>query len=557
MADVAREILFEQIHVVTALRWRILRNSLRRREAKWDLLGMILAGSFAALLVLGVSFGVAAGSYAAAARGSTLVISLLFWGIFLAWQFIPVLVAGFGRQFEFRSLLRFPLRLSVFFLLSIAYGLADFGAIASLCWLLAMIVGVGLARPELVPALAVISAALISVCVVLERAAGAWLERLLARRRAREIFFALAILLSVSAQFIVPWVHAWGKSAMPWIAGLLPYVNALPPGLAGRAFAAAAQGDLGRMLLWVAGIGAYALLFGVLLWNRLAAQYRGEELSETPAPLPTKYANPLRKRALTSGGREWLSPQVDAVVRKEFHYLTRNAFLLVSLVIPPLLVFLISTQLNMVGKWHSLSPPTGIPAGSPREFLFPGMMAYLVLILTAPAYNCFAYEGRGIQTYFSTPMRFRSVFLGKNLLLLAIILIEMALSIAALAMRIGLPSPPMLASTLAALSFAVIGQLVIANWSSLNYPRKLEFGSMRNQRASGMAVLLAFAAQIVLAGACSVVFLAGRLLESPWLPAGIFLGLTAAAIAGYLASLDPLSSLAEKKREVLLDALGK
>ena len=518
---------------------------------------MIVAAFFAALLVLGVSFGVAAGSYAAVSGGATFVIGLLFWGIFLAWQFIPVIVAGFGKQFEFRGLLRFPLRLGVFFLLSIAYGLADFGAVASLCWLLALIVGVGLARLELVPALALICGAFVAVCVVLERAAGAWLERLLARRRAREIFFALVILLSVSAQFIVVWVQGWGKAAMPWITRLLPYVNTLPPSLAGRAFAAAAQGNLGKMLLCVAGIGAYALLFGVFLWNRLAAQYRGEELSETPAPLQTKSANPFRKRALTSGGREWFSPQVDAVLRKEFHYLTRNSFLLVGLVIPPLFVFLFSSPLNMAGRWHRLSPPAGIPAGSPREFFFPGMMAYLVLILTAPAYNCFAYEGRGIQTYFATPVCFRNVFLGKNLLLLAIISTEMAFCIAALAMRIGLPSPPMFASTLVALSFAVIGQLAIANWSSLNYPRKLEFGSVRNQRASGVAVLLAFAAQIVLAGACSVVFLAGRLLGSPWLPAGIFLGLTAAAIAGYLASLDPLSSLAEKKREVLLDALCK
>jgi len=32
----------------------------------------------------------------------------------------------------------------------------------------------------------------------------------------------------------------------------------------------------------------------------------------------------------------------------------------------------------------------------------------------APAYNSFAYEGRGIKLYFTAPLRFRDVFLGKN-----------------------------------------------------------------------------------------------------------------------------------------------
>jgi len=41
------------------------------------------------------------------------------------------------------------------------------------------------------------------------------------------------------------------------------------------------------------------------------------------------------------------------------------------------------------------------------------MMAYLILILMAPAYNSFAYEGRGIQTYFTAPLRFRDVFLAR------------------------------------------------------------------------------------------------------------------------------------------------
>jgi len=37
----------------------------------------------------------------------------------------------------------------------------------------------------------------------------------------------------------------------------------------------------------------------------------------------------------------------------------------------------------------------------------------------------------------------------------------------------------------------------------------------------------------------------------------LFAGLTAAALAGYVASLDPLSNLAERKKELLIETLAR
>jgi len=61
------------------------------------------------------------------------------------------------------------------------------------------------------------------------------------------------------------------------------------------------------------------------------------------------------------------------------------------------------------------------------------MMAYLILILMAPAYNSFAYEGRGIQTYFTAPLRSAMYFWAKNLMLVSVLSVEIALSLAMLA----------------------------------------------------------------------------------------------------------------------------
>ena len=53
----------------------------------------------------------------------------------------------------------------------------------------------------------------------------------------------------------------------------------------------------------------------------------------------------------------------------------------------------------------------------------------------------------------------------------------------------------------------------------------------------------------------TLVLLAGKWFENPWLPAIVFAALTTAAMGGYFASLDPLSRLAEEKKELLIETL--
>ena len=140
-------------------------------------------------------------------------------------------------------------------------------------------------------------------------------------------------------------------------------------------------------------------------------------------------------------------------------------------------------------------------------------------------------------------------------MLLLVLAVEMGLSLVTLAWRLGLPSPPVFIATLAAIVFAVVGQLSIANWSSVNFPRKLEFGQMRGRRQSGMAVLIAFGAQLVFGGISAVVVFTGRWTQNHWFPAEAFALLAVAAVGGYFASLDALSRVAEAKKETLIEAL--
>jgi len=552
VADVTSPLgLGTQVRLIAALRWRMLRNSLRRRNAKWDLVGTIFSGVIGTIFALGVSAAFSAGAYFLVKNQRPEWLALLFWIILVFWQIFPIFVAGFGQHFAFRNLLRFPLDLGSFYVVSLAYGLADFTALSSVCWLVAIIAGATKAQHGLLPALVVIGFIFLVMNVALERLTGSLLERLLARRRTRELLFALVIALSVGAQFAAQAIDRWGRSAAPWVKWMLPYFAVFPPGLAGRAAGAAAAGNYAAVLANVGGLAIYALVIGGLLWLRLAAQYGGEELSETAAPAASRATD--ARAVIEYAGKDflWLSPPVGAVLRKEFNYLRRNSLVFLNLFVPPLVLLLVTSNLSSVARRH----PGQMAQWTSSDLFMPGMLAYLILILTAPAYNCFAYEGHGIKTYFTSPVRFRDVFAGKNLLLVIVLSLELGLCLVMLTRKLGAPTLPKLIATLIAVVFSVSGQLIVANWSSLGFPRKLEYGSMRNQRASGMAVLLAFGTQILLAGISSVIFLAGRWMENPWLPVGVFAVLAVAALGGYFSSLDALSELAEKKREVLIDAL--
>jgi len=544
--------IFAQIRLVAELRWRVQRNLIRNRNSRLDLFGMIWAALFASVFVIGLCWLFWWGAYFSVSTGHFGWLLLLFWGICLFWQAFPIFIAGFGAPFEFRTLLRFPMRFSAFYIIGLAYGLADFAAICGSCWLLSVAIGVGSAKLSLVAPVLLVIVLLIWMNITLERLLSSWLERLLARRRTRELLFGLFILLSVSAQFLRPAIIHYSEGARASVSALrfVSYLSPFPPSLAGSAVIAADEGRAVQFLVSVGALLIYIVILSGLLWRRFSAQYRGEELSEASAPVQaaTKLSSAVEQQK--SDPLRLFSPQIAAILTKEFKYLVRNGFVLISLLMPPLLVLLFSSQ--FAGK-H----PSVIHTRITSDSFFPGMMGYLILMLMTPAYNCFAYEGKGIRNYYTAPIRFRDVLLAKNLMYAAILFFEIAMATMLLSIRIGLPSSPVLVATILALVFAVAGQFAIADWVSLSFPRKLEYGSMRGQRGSGVSIWIAFGVQILLAGICTMILFTGRWTGNPWLPAEAFAALAAASLGGYFAALDALSVVAEKKKEILIETLSK
>jgi ABC-2 type transport system permease protein len=566
VADVAELQLpgvFEQLKLVAGLRWGLMRNSLRQKNNRWDLIGMIIAAASSGLLVIGLCIAFYVGTYFFLTKGQASWIALLFWALFLWWQAFPIFVAGFGASFEFKNLLRFPLSLRAFYLLGLGYGFADLAAISSICWMAAMLVATLVSRISILPAMLLVCALFTLLNVTLERFIGSWLEKVLAKRKAREIFLTIFILSMVSLNFLNPLLRRYGRAGPSKLLGYAHYLDWLPGSLAGHAVAGAATSDYRGVLLGLAGLGAWLLVLSAFLWMRFKAQYMGEELSESSAPEKVKKRIAAGARAPSANGSKdkearvsawnrlpFVSPQVAGVMAKEFHYLVRNGFSFVTFLLPPIMVVVFT--FNFTGR----SSPLKEHAVGP-ELFFPAIMGYLILIMLAPAYNSFAFENRGIQSYFMAPIRFRDVLLGKNLFLVTVVAVELSVSLGVMVLRVGLPSMPRFFATIAAAVFAVTGQLTIANWSSLSFPKKMEMGKMKGQRNNGVAVWTAFGVQILVGGIATIVLLAGRWFDSPWLPLGAFIALTIATTAGYAASLNSLDRLAEEKKELLIATLCK
>lgn len=564
MADVAEARLpgvLEQLRLVAGLRWSLLKNGMRQKHNRWDLIGMIMAGVTSGLLVIGLCFAFYAGAYFFLTKGHASWIGLLFWAIFLWWQVLPIFVAGFGANFEFKNLLRFPLSLSAFYLLGLGYGFADFAAVSSLCWMAAMLVGAAVARFSVVPAMVLVCFLFVLSNVTLERLLGSWLEKVLSKRRGREIFMGIFVLSMISLNFLNPAIQWYGANARPRLREYIPYFAWLPGSLAGRAIGGVATSNFHSVSLGLAGLIAWLLFLSALLGLRFKTQYMGEEISESAAPGKTKKNAGLKTqigtgnktvagRTDTWDGLPVLAPQVAGVIAKEFRYLRRNGLSFVTFLLPPIMALFLSYQFT--GHSSALKERAIGP-----ELFFPASMGYLILILLSPAYNSFAFEGKGIQSYFMAPIRFRDVLLGKNLFLVGIVALELGLTLTMLVYRLGWPSTPQFLATIGAVTFAVAGQLTIANWSSLSFPKKMEIGKMKGQRNNGVAVWITLGVQILVGGIATTVLFAARWFHSPWLPVQVFAALTVAALGGYVASLQSVDQLAERKKELLIETLCK
>jgi ABC-2 type transport system permease protein len=567
-----------QLMAVAWLRWRLFVNGFFRSRPKGNrrVMGLVFAiilriflWPVLAVMVLGPVVFSGFLAWELMNEHHPQELAPLLAGLMIFWQFVSVNgmnIATATKTFDPSTLTRFPIPFPRYLLLRTLIGLLTPSTIVGCLASLAVAVGIGVARYELLlPALVVMSA-FAMMNVFFTRMLSAWFERWMANRRFREIFGVLMAMFFVGIQLAVPGrraMHAH-STMMPWYMRVAHNSAAslgwLPPGLAAHAILSG--GDKLAALMRLAGLLVYSALFLAIFAVRLHKQFLGELLVDSPsvavkasAKRPARMAKPAIAGATTAAGvgvipakaeRDLISPVIAALLRKEFLVLKANTQALIGLITPLFFVFILGRG----------------PVGRHAEYFLPTMLGYVLLGLVGSFYNIFGADGSGVQLYLMAPVRMSNVIVAKNMMQLALVAVQVTVAWSLVAIMAESPIP--LSVQVAAglwLIFFVATNLTFGTLRSVQAPRRYIPGQSRQlkqttptNRTSSLLVLAVLLGGLILQA--PITFL-GNYLHLPWLGVAVFSVLAAGAVGSYVFLLREAESLIVKYRERLTEELCK
>ena len=538
-----------QLTAIAWLRWRLFVNSLRSTRGMLELVSRIMVSFAFAIGGFGGAFGMGIAASLAISAGKPELLAIPLWFVFIFWQVFPIMATAFTNNPDSSDLLRFPLSYGSYFLVRLAYGAFDVATALGSLWSFGILVGVGFAKPELVPWALLVLLVFAAFNLLLMQMMFAWVERWLAQRRTREIMGILFVLLMLSLQLIGPFVQHLEKRPRPnverYIDLLVPVQGMLPPGLAADAIAQAVYSRFMTAFSSLVLLCAFVLVIGYSLHVRLRAQYRGENLSEAAAASVVPKDRSLRLGWNLPG----FTTPVAAVFEKEIRYLLRSGPMLLTLIMP-LFVLVVFRLGAMNSARHS-----GVVFARAPAMAFPAAVGYTLLVLTNLAYNNFGGDAGGIQFFYASPARFRDIVLAKNLTHASILAVEIIIAWISVSFLYGRPGLDVTIAALAGLLFAAPINFSAGNLLSIYSPKKLDYSSFGRQRASQMTVLISLGVQIFVVGVGVAAFWIARHYGNFWIATLILLVLSGVSLSGYRMILNRMDGLALQRRETLVAEL--
>jgi ABC-2 type transport system permease protein len=388
---------------------------------------------------------------------------------------------------------------------------------------------------------------------------GAWLERLFANRRFREIFGVVVAMFAVGVQLLNFQRAPLRGHGAPnsWVFRLLQNHDTtlqwLPPGFAANAILRASHPI--AALIPFAGLLTTTVLFAAVFAIRLQKQFLGEYLSEGASR--GSRANPVPRVKLATQSqiidatpndypaRMTSSPIVGACLRKEWLTFRGNSAQFIGMITPLFFIVILNR---------------GIFSQHPAYFL-PGAIAYVLLGMIASLYNIFGADGLGVQIYLLAPVRLRDVIVAKNLASLTLIVAEAGLAwiLVSFLSRASIPLSAQVSTALWTI-FVIATNLALGTMRSIQAPRKFVPVQTRQRRVtptnrtSGLLILFVMFGSLLLH--LPVIYLC-RHFHMPWLAALIFGPLAVAAVAAYGLLLRNAEQLILSHRDVLSEELCK
>src|ERR1041385_7950387 len=399
-----------QLRTLSWLKSRLLRNSLRSSKAVVNriasILGMLMALVFALVvaLVLGVvAFiltqpeGLGSAIHRSASRDLPESISteFIFFSIFgvlyLMWATVPLSLGG-GKQFDPGKMLMYPITLRKLFIVDFVSEFTTLHSVFLVPAVLALAIGAGLGSGRLsLTLIAAIPAALVGVS--LSKWLSTTIASLLRRRRGRgeTAIAVLGVVFGLGAAMagqLVPLLfqHAESLRSLRWT----------PPGAAAFLFVGKAGHDelayaAAFLTLWAYAIGLIVATYWIV--RRAALGIEGRQKRKVVVETGETY---------TGWQLPLLSPDLSAIVEKEWRYLLRNAQVRMMALMPLLVIFI-----RLINSRKFSATKRGISDGFltyGSGLLLLGGVLYVFLIMAGLSCNLFAFEEGGMRTFILSPI---------------------------------------------------------------------------------------------------------------------------------------------------------
>jgi ABC-2 type transport system permease protein len=512
-----------------------------RRGATWSIVTACLWYGFWSSVALMIS---------ALARGAGTVelqrdLPLAFLLIFLYWQIVPVISASMGSGLDMRKLLVYPTPHAKLFLVEVMLRLTTGGE------MLLVLAGGGIglllnqkldaAKPG--SAIAILVPILIWVALNAMLASGlrSLIERLLARRRLREILVFLLVLATAAPRMLL--VFHVGPRSFGSLAGVA--------GAAVLPWAAAARVILGpERLLWLLTIGLWTLAaawFGRAQFER-SLRYDAMAAQATPAGARSSAVS-WTERFFRLPSRIFRDP-LAVLVEKELRSLARTPRFRMVFVMGFAFGLMVWVPLVLGGQAER--------NGWLEQNLLTVISVYALTLLGQVTYwNCFGFDRSAIGIYLAAPQPIRLTLVGKNIASLVFVYLEVViLSLLTAAFRLTTGVGKVM-ETVLVVGVSSLYMLAFGNISSVQYPRALKPERVSQGGASSRFQALVFILYPLALVPVAMAYFARYALDSE-LAFGIALA-CATALGGFIywLGLDSAVQTATRHRErMLMDLSG-
>lgn len=399
---------------------------------------------------------------------------------YLLWATLP-LSMGSSRQFDPGNLLLYPISLRKLFAVDFLSEVASLQSVFAIPALIGLGVGAGLAHENLAGGLAV---AIVAAAFGL--ALSKWISTSVGSlvRKKQTRGETLLALIGVGAGLVGA---LFGQIAPVLFrhADWIPILRWTPPGaIAYSLTIGLSKGHAASYAIALGGVSlCAAALIAITYWLSRRAVVGGGRRHRARA----KLAKPVNE-TYTGWDLPLMSPALSAVVEKELRYVLRNAQVRMMTFMPLILI-----MIRLINRRSFERVGSGDNFGTDFTNYGEGLLAtggvlYVFLILAGLFCNQFAFEGAGMRTFVLSPVRRKTILLGKNIAFAVVALVFSAglLIVNELVFR-DLTPGALLFIVLSFFTFLPL-MAMMGNSLSMRFAKRMTFGKRSN--VSGVVGLL-------------------------------------------------------------------